>query len=137
MLILYPEAAYLKDDINDVRILFYGYKDKEKVQDEVRRLVEYRHDHTGLFTSGNGSDIARQWWVSEKKRYRWERFTVPVCKHSCITGTGLLVSETGKDILTMCPGGTGPVLYRFSRSILLLGLIETRIWSRVMFFTMD
>ena len=56
VLILYPEAAYLKDDIDDVRILFTGYKDKEKVQDEVRRLVEYhskKEDRTGSFTSGS------------------------------------------------------------------------------------
>jgi hypothetical protein len=56
VLILYPEAAYLKDDIDDVRILFTGYKDKEKVQDEVRRLVEYHQQkdtRTGSFTSGN------------------------------------------------------------------------------------
>ena len=59
VLILYPEAAYLKDDIDDVRILFTGYKDKEKVQDEVRRLVEYhskKDDRTGSFTSGARSD---------------------------------------------------------------------------------
>ena len=56
VLILYPEAAYLKDDIDDVRILFTGYKDKEKVQDEVRRLVEYHQQkdtRTGSFTSGS------------------------------------------------------------------------------------
>jgi hypothetical protein len=56
VLILYPEAAYLKDDIDDVRILFTGFKDKEKVQDEVRRLVEYhqqKDNRTGSFTSGS------------------------------------------------------------------------------------
>jgi hypothetical protein len=55
VLILYPEAAYLKDDIDDVRILFTGFKDKEKVQDEVQRLVEYHQqkgNRTGSFTSG-------------------------------------------------------------------------------------
>jgi hypothetical protein len=41
MLIVYDEAAYLKDDIDGVRILFTGVKDKEKVYDEVRRLIEY------------------------------------------------------------------------------------------------
>jgi hypothetical protein len=41
VLILYPEAAYLKDDIDHVRILFTGFRDKQKVQDEVRSLVEY------------------------------------------------------------------------------------------------
>jgi hypothetical protein len=56
VLILYPEAAYLKDDIDDVRILFTGFKDKEKVQDEVRRLVEYhqqKDNRTGSFTTGS------------------------------------------------------------------------------------
>jgi hypothetical protein len=41
MLIVYNEAAYLKDDIDGVRILFTGAKDMEKVYDEVRRLLEY------------------------------------------------------------------------------------------------
>ena len=41
MLILYDEAAYLKDDIDGVRILFTGIRDKGKVYDEVKRLVEY------------------------------------------------------------------------------------------------
>jgi hypothetical protein len=56
VLILWPEAAYLKDDIDNVRILFTGFKDKQKVQDEVRRLVEYhqqKEDRTGSFASGN------------------------------------------------------------------------------------
>ena len=56
VLILYPEAAYLKDDIDDVRILFTGFKDKQKVQDEVRRLVEYhqqKDNHTGSFSTGH------------------------------------------------------------------------------------
>lgn len=55
VLILYPEAAYLKDDIDDVRILFTGHLDKQKVQDEVRRLVEYHEQkdtRTGSFTNG-------------------------------------------------------------------------------------
>ena len=55
VLILYPEAAYLKDDIDDVRVLFTGHLDKQKVQDEVRRLVEYheqKDSRTGSFTNG-------------------------------------------------------------------------------------
>ena len=55
VLILYPEAAYLKDDIDDIRILFTGHNDKQKVQDEVRRLVEFhqqKDNRTGSFTSG-------------------------------------------------------------------------------------
>jgi hypothetical protein len=57
VLILYDEAAYLKDDIDDVRILFTGFKDKQKVQDEVRRLVEYHQQkgtRTGSFSTGGG-----------------------------------------------------------------------------------
>ena len=56
VLILYPEAAYLKDDIDDIRILFTGFNDKQKVQDEVRRLVEYhqqKDNRTGSFTNGS------------------------------------------------------------------------------------
>ena len=40
VLILYDEAAYLKDDQEGVRILFTGVQDKQKVQDEVRRMLE-------------------------------------------------------------------------------------------------
>jgi hypothetical protein len=40
VLILYDEAAYLKDDTDGVRILFTGVLDKQKVHDEVRRLLE-------------------------------------------------------------------------------------------------
>lgn len=40
LLILYDEAAYLKDDKEGVRILFTGVHDKKKVQDEVSRLIE-------------------------------------------------------------------------------------------------
>lgn len=40
VLVLYDEAAYLKDDREGVRILFTGVTDKRKVNDEVRRLLE-------------------------------------------------------------------------------------------------
>jgi len=56
VLILYPEAAYIKDDIDGVRLLFTGYKDKQKVPEEVRRLVEYhlqKDNRTGSFTTGS------------------------------------------------------------------------------------
>jgi hypothetical protein len=56
VLILWPEAAYLKDDIDNVRILYTGFKDKQKVQDEVRRLVEYhqqKEDRTGSSSPGS------------------------------------------------------------------------------------
>jgi hypothetical protein len=55
VLILYDEAAYLKDDIDDVRILFTGHMDKQKVQDEVRRLVDYhrqKDNRIGSFMNG-------------------------------------------------------------------------------------
>jgi hypothetical protein len=40
LLVLYDEAAYLKDDSDGVRILFTGAADKGKVHDELRRLLE-------------------------------------------------------------------------------------------------
>jgi hypothetical protein len=40
LLVLYDEAAYLKDDSDGVRILFVGVQDKQKVHDEIRRLLE-------------------------------------------------------------------------------------------------
>ncbi len=40
MLIVYDEAAYLKDDIDGTRILFTGAKDKGKVYDEIKRLLD-------------------------------------------------------------------------------------------------
>ena len=40
LLVLYDEAAYLKDDTDGVRILFTGVQDRQKVHDEVRRLLE-------------------------------------------------------------------------------------------------
>jgi hypothetical protein len=43
LLVIYDEAAYLKDDTDGVRMLFTGVQDKQKVQDEVRRLLE-EHD---------------------------------------------------------------------------------------------
>jgi len=56
MLIVYDEAAYLKDDIDGVRILFTGVKDKQKVYDEVRRLIEYHQQpdaNKDAFKKGN------------------------------------------------------------------------------------
>jgi hypothetical protein len=56
MLILYDEAAYLKDDIDGVRILFTGARDKGKVYDEVKRLVDYheqKDENRKSFTTGN------------------------------------------------------------------------------------
>jgi len=56
VLIVYDEAAYLKDDIDGVRVLFTGIKDKEKVYDEVRRLLEYhdrKENYQDDFKTGN------------------------------------------------------------------------------------
>lgn len=39
LLVLYNEAAYLKDKTDGVRILFTGMEDKQKVQDQLRRLL--------------------------------------------------------------------------------------------------
>jgi hypothetical protein len=40
-LLIYTEAAYLKDDIDEVRILFTGIKDKVQAVEEARRMSEY------------------------------------------------------------------------------------------------
>ena len=40
-LLVYPEAAYLKDDIDGVRILFTGVGERSHAVEEVRRMVEY------------------------------------------------------------------------------------------------
>ena len=42
-LVIYDEAAYLKDDREGVRILFTGIADKGKVHNELRRMLE-EHD---------------------------------------------------------------------------------------------
>jgi len=55
MLIEYHEAAYLKDEIDDIRILFTGFKDKQKAREEAKRLAdhhEHKAPHKNLFTSG-------------------------------------------------------------------------------------
>jgi hypothetical protein len=40
LVVLYDDAAYLKDETDGLRILFTGVRDKQKVHDEVRRLIE-------------------------------------------------------------------------------------------------
>ncbi len=40
LLVIYDEAAYLKDDRDGIRILFTGVVDKGKVQDELRRILD-------------------------------------------------------------------------------------------------
>jgi hypothetical protein len=39
MLVVYDEAAYLKDETDGSRILFTGAKDKGKVYDEISRIL--------------------------------------------------------------------------------------------------
>jgi hypothetical protein len=58
MLILYDEAAYIKDDIDGVRILFTGARDKGKVYDEVKRLIDYheqKDENRKSFSTGKDS----------------------------------------------------------------------------------
>ena len=44
VLLEYYEAAYLKDDIDDIRILFTGFRDKQKAREEVKQLLRH-HGH--------------------------------------------------------------------------------------------
>jgi hypothetical protein len=56
MLIEYREAAYLKDDIDNIRILFTGFKDKLKAREEAKRLADNHEDkalHKSPFVTGN------------------------------------------------------------------------------------
>jgi len=58
MLIVYDDAAYLKDDIDGVRILFTGIRDKGKVYDEVKRLIDYheqKDENRKSFSTGKDS----------------------------------------------------------------------------------
>jgi hypothetical protein len=43
-LILYDHAAYLKDDIEGIRILFTGDDDKERAVSEAAAMVEYHQN---------------------------------------------------------------------------------------------
>jgi hypothetical protein len=55
-LLLYPEAAYLKDDIDGVRILFTGIPEIPHAVEEARRMVEYhqhKDDRMKSFSSGD------------------------------------------------------------------------------------
>lgn len=56
VLILYDEAAYLKDDREGVRILFTGIQDKQKVHTELRRILdehEQKKQRPDEFSHGN------------------------------------------------------------------------------------
>ncbi len=55
VLIEYHEAAYLKDEIDDIRILFIGFRDKQKAREEAKLLAdrhEHKAPHKNLFTTG-------------------------------------------------------------------------------------
>jgi hypothetical protein len=55
VLVEYHEAAYLKDDIDDIRILYTGPKDKLKARDEAKRLEghhERKSAQKNLFKPG-------------------------------------------------------------------------------------
>jgi len=56
MLIEYPDAVYLKDDIDNIRILYTGFKDKQKAKEEAKRLAdlhEKKESHKNLFSTGH------------------------------------------------------------------------------------
>jgi hypothetical protein len=38
------EAAYLKNDMTDTRILFTGFRDKQKAREEAKQMADY-HEH--------------------------------------------------------------------------------------------
>jgi hypothetical protein len=58
MLVVYDEAAYLKDDIDGTRVLFTGAKDKGKVYDEIKRLLdEHENKVDGSRSFKSGSEI--------------------------------------------------------------------------------
>lgn len=47
VLIEYHDAAYLKDDIENIRILYTGPKDKLKGRDEAKRLESHHEQRSG------------------------------------------------------------------------------------------
>lgn len=59
VLIEYHDAAYLKDDIDDIRTLFTGPKDKLKARDEAKRLESHHERKSGQkkpFATGNAGN---------------------------------------------------------------------------------
>jgi hypothetical protein len=58
MVIVYDEAAYLKDETDGSRILFTGAKDKGKVYDEISRILsEHAAKENGSSEFKSGSEI--------------------------------------------------------------------------------
>jgi hypothetical protein len=56
-LILYEHAAYLKDDIDGLRILFTGDEDKRKAVEEAAGIVEYHQNKADSRNSFSHGDI--------------------------------------------------------------------------------
>ena len=52
VLIEYPDAVYLRDDREQIGILYTGPKDKHKAYEEVKRLM-IRNDHERHTSTGN------------------------------------------------------------------------------------
>ena len=55
VLIVYDEAVYIKDDIDDVRILFTGIKDRERAYEELNNILIYhqqKSERENPFKSG-------------------------------------------------------------------------------------
>ena len=50
-LLLYEHAAYLKDDIDGIRILYTGDTDKVKSVEEAAAMVAYHHNRESAETS--------------------------------------------------------------------------------------
>jgi hypothetical protein len=57
-LILYEHAAYLKDDIEGIRILFTGDDDKRRAVDEAAGMVEYHRNKADCRDSFHHGDIS-------------------------------------------------------------------------------
>jgi hypothetical protein len=56
VLIEYYEAVYLNDDIDKFRILFTGFKDKQKAREEAKQLADHHErkvPHKNPLTTGS------------------------------------------------------------------------------------
>ncbi len=60
VMIVYDEAVYIKDDIDDVRILFTGVKDRERAYEELNSLLLYhqqKSERENPFQSGEDDGL--------------------------------------------------------------------------------
>jgi len=56
LVIVYDEAVYIKDDIDDVRILFTGAKEKERAYEEINTILQLhqqKSERQNPFKSGD------------------------------------------------------------------------------------